>query len=132
MTVTTRRLLFWGSLAGLLIVGLGYAFRPQPVIVDIVAVDRGQLVVTVDDEGETRVHDVYVLSAPVAGHMRRVDLHAGDAVVALETVVAEIQPIDPAFLDPRSEAQARADVRAAESARTLAEAEVEQARAELE
>jgi len=132
VTVTTRRTLFWGSLAALLIIGLVYAFRPQPVIVDIVAIDSGQLVVTVDDEGETRVHDVYVLSAPVAGHMRRVDLHAGDAVIALETVVAQIEPIDPAFLDPRSEAQARADVRAAESARTLAEAEVEQARAELE
>jgi HlyD family secretion protein len=102
------------------------------VIVDIVAVDRGELVISVDDEGETRVHDVYVLSAPVAGHMRRIDLHAGDNVAALETIVAEIQPIDPAFLDPRSEAQARADIRAAQSAKQLAEAEVEQARAALE
>ena len=34
-------------------------------------------------------------------------------------VDARIEPIDPAFLDPRSEAQARADVRAAESARAL-------------
>ena len=116
----------------MVLLGLAFAFRPQAVIVDMVTIDRGELVITVDDEGETRVHDVYVLSAPVAGHMRRIDLHAGDPVVALETTVAEMQPIDPAFLDPRSEAQARADVRAAESARALAEAEVEQARAELE
>ncbi len=132
MTVRSRRVVFWGTLVAIVLLGLAYAFRPQAVIVDIVTVDRGELVITVNDEGETRVHDVYVLSAPVAGHMRRIDLHAGDPVAALDTVVAEIQPIDPAFLDPRSEAQARADVRAAQSAKELAEAEVEQARAELE
>ena len=124
--------MFWGTLIVIVVLGLVFAFRPRAVIVDIVTIDRGNLLITVNDEGETRVHDIYVLSAPVAGHMRRIDLHAGDPVLALETIVAEIQPIDPAFLDPRSEAQARADVRAAESAKALAEAEVEQARAELE
>jgi HlyD family secretion protein len=125
-------MMFWGTLVAIVLLGLAFAFSPRAVIVDMVTVDRGELVITVNDEGETRVHDVYVLSAPVAGHMRRIDLHAGDAVTALETIVAEIQPIDPAFLDPRSEAQARADLRAAQSARELAESEVERARAELE
>lgn len=132
MKVQGRRLTFWGVLLGILIIGLGFAFRPQAVVVDAVQLNRGELVVTVDDEGETRVHDVYVLSAPVTGHMRRIELHAGDPVVALETVVAEIEPIDSAFLDPRSQAQAQADVRAAESAEVLARANVEQARAELD
>ncbi|MBT8099780.1 MAG: HlyD family efflux transporter periplasmic adaptor subunit [Gammaproteobacteria bacterium] len=132
MNVQSRRMLFWGSLVAIVVLGLIVAFFPRASIVDLVTIDHGELVITVNDEGETRVHDVYVLSAPVAGHMRRIELHAGDPVVALETVVAEIQPIDPAFLDPRTEAQARADVRAAESAKALAEAEVEQARAELE
>jgi HlyD family secretion protein len=59
-------------------------------------------------------------------------VHVGDPVTKLETVLAEIEPIDPAFLDPRSEAQARADVRAAESAGALARAEVDQAQAELD
>jgi len=126
-----RRWLFWGGLVLLLAIGLVVAFRPRPVIVDLVTVERGSLVLTVDDEGETRVHDIYRLSAPVTGRLRRVDLHAGDPVTALETVVAQIEPIDPAFLDPRSEAQARADIRAAESARALAVSEVEQARATL-
>lgn len=131
MTVRIRRLVFWGSLVALLVTGLAFAFRPQPVVVDTVELSRGELVVTVDDEGETRVHDVYVLSAPVTGRLRRIDLHAGDPVVALETVVAEIEPTDPAFLDPRSEAQAQAEVRAAESAEALARAQVEQEQAEL-
>lgn len=132
MSVFMKRLTFWGSLVALLVIGLAFAFRPRAIVVDMTEVRRGPLVVTVNDEGRTRVHDIYVLSAPVAGRMRRIDLHAGDPVVARETVVAEIEPIDPAFLDPRSEAQAIADVRAAESAEALARATVEQAEAELE
>lgn len=127
-----RRLAFWGTLTALVSVGLVFAFRPQPVVVDVAEVGRGDLVITVDEEGQTRVHDIYVLSASVAGRMHRIELHVGDPVTARETAIAEIEPIDPAFLDPRSEAQAQADVRAAESAEELARAEVEQAEAELE
>jgi HlyD family secretion protein len=132
MSIQLRRFIFWGTLAGLVAIGLLFAFWPRAILVDLATLERGDLTVTVGDEGESRVHEVYVLSAPVAGRMRRVDMHAGDPVVALETIVAEIEPIDAAFLDPRSEAQARADVRAAESAEALARAEVEQAEAELD
>jgi HlyD family secretion protein len=132
MPVRLRRLLFWGVLAALVAIGLAVAFWPRAVLVDLVEIQRGELVVTVDEEGETRVHDVYVLSSPVTGRTRRVELHVGDPVVALETVVAEIEPIDPAFLDPRGEAQAQAAVRTAEAAEALARAEVEQAEAELD
>lgn len=132
MQARMRRYTFWGVIAGLIVLALVVAFRPQPVSVDTAEVERGTLVVTVEDEGRTRVHDIYVLSAPVTGRMRRIDLHVGDPVTALETVIAEIEPIDPAFLDPRSEAQARADLRAAQSAEALARAEVEQAQAELD
>lgn len=132
MNMQMRRVVFWAILLLALAAGLLFSFRPQAVVVDMVEVSRGDLVVTVDDEGETRVHDIYVLSAPVTGNMRRIQLHAGDPVTALETIVAEIEPIDPAFLDPRSEAQARADVRAAESAEALARANVDQAKAELD
>jgi HlyD family secretion protein len=132
MQLVIRRFVFWGALAASVAFGLGVAFWPRPVVVDIVAAERGTLVVTVDDEGETRVRDVYVVSTPVTGRMRRIELRAGDAVDAVDTVVAAIEPIDPAFLDPRSEAQARADVRAAESAEALARAEVDQAQAELD
>src|SRR5689334_13827783 len=128
----SRRLLFWGSLGSLAALGLVAAFWPRAIEVDTVQALRGELVVTIDAEGEARVHDVYTLSSPVAGRTRRMDLHAGDPVVAEDTIVAEVEPIDPAFLDPRSEAQARAAVRAAEAAEALARAEVEQAEAELQ
>ena len=132
MSPMLRRLIFWGALATFLVIGLLFAFRPQPVAVDLTDVARGSLIVTVGDEGETRIHDIYVLSAPVAGQMNRIDAHVGDPVVALETVIASIEPIDPEFLDPRSEAQAQADINAARSAEALARAEVEQAEAELD
>ncbi|NNC64097.1 MAG: HlyD family efflux transporter periplasmic adaptor subunit, partial [Gammaproteobacteria bacterium] len=132
MTVLMKRMAFWGTLILLLVIGLVFAFRPRAVVVDMSEIRHGELVVTVNDEGRTRVHDIYVLSAPVAGRMRRIDLHAGDEVAARETIIAEIEPIDPAFLDPRSEAQALADMRAAESSEALARATVEQAEAELD
>ncbi len=131
MTVAQRRTVLWGVLLLLLAAGLVYAFRPQPVPVDFARVERGPLVVTVDEEGETRVRDVFVLSAPIAGRARRIESEVGDAVVAGETVVVEIEPIDPAFLDVRSKAQAQAAVRTAEAAGVLASAELERAQAEL-
>ena len=132
MKANQRRLILWTGLGGAVVLALFIAFRPQAVPVDIEVAASGSLVVTVDEEGETRVRDIFVLSAPVAGRMLRIEAEAGDEVIANETVIAEIEPVDPTFLDFRSEAQAQAAIRAAESARTLAQAEVDQAAAELE
>ena len=132
MSVTIRRLAFWGILGLLLAAGLVLAFRPRAVPVDLVELRPGPMMVTVDEEGETRVRDVFVLSAPISGLALRIDLDAGDPVVANETVVAQIEPSDPAFLDVRSEAQAKAAVDTAEAARGLAVAEVDMAAAELD
>jgi len=127
-----RRLLFWIPPFALLIGVLVWLFRPQPVAVDLAVVGRGPLQVTVSDEGETRVRDVFVVSAPVSGLMRRVELEAGDPVIANETVVARIEPRDTSFLARRSEAEARAALRAAEAAVTHARAEQRRAEAEKE
>ena len=110
---------------------LAFLFVPEPIPVDFADVTRGEMVVTVDDEGETRVKEVYVVSAPVAGLLRRIERQAGDTVIAGETIVASIQPTDPTFLDARSRGQAEAAIRAAEAATALAEAAVAQAEAEL-
>jgi len=125
-----RRLLFWIPPFLALIAVLVWLFRPQPVLVDLASAARGPLQVSVSDDGETRVHDVFVVSAPVPGLMRRIDLEAGDKVVADETLIARIEPGDPAFLDRRSEAEARAAVRAGEAARAHAAAELRRAEAE--
>ena len=115
MELRRRRMIFWGGLTSLLLLFLVFAFRPQPVPVDFADVTRGRLTVTVDEEGETRVRDVFVLSAPVAGRVQRIEIEVGDEVVAGETVVAQIEAVDPTLLDVRSETEAQAAVRAAEA-----------------
>jgi HlyD family secretion protein len=132
MTVKWRRFVLWGVLILTLLAGLTYAFLPQPVPVDVVRIERGPMFVTVDEEGETRVRDVFVLSAPVGGRLRRIELGVGDGVISGRTVVAQIEPADPGFLNERSESVAQAAVRAAESALELARAELDEAGAELE
>ena len=76
MSAHWKRGLLWGVAALLFAVGLGYAFWPQPILVDMTAAVRGPLIVTIDEEGETRVEDVFVLSAPVTGEARRIEAEA--------------------------------------------------------
>ena len=132
MTANTKRIAIWSVVIGIIVIGLAFSFMPRAVMVDLVEIAPGPLVVTLDEEGETRVHDVYTLSAPVAGRVQRINWLVGDPVTANETVLARIEPGDPSFLDPRSEAQARAAVQAAEAARDLAAAAVKDAEAQYE
>lgn len=125
-----RRFWFWLPAFLALAGALTWLFRPQPVSVDLATVERGPLQVSVSDDGETRVRDMFVVSAPLAGHMRRIELEAGDRVIAGETIVARIEPSDPSFLDRRSEAEVRAGIRASEAARVHAAAELRRAQAE--
>ncbi|MCU7904327.1 MAG: efflux RND transporter periplasmic adaptor subunit [Candidatus Thiodiazotropha sp. (ex Epidulcina cf. delphinae)] len=131
MNAHWKRILLWSLLSLILLGALIWAFIPKPIAVDLLTLTPGELVVTVDEEGETRVRDVFVLSAPISGRAMRIDAEVGDAVIANETLLAEIEPIAPTLLDPRSEAQARADIRAAEANRILAEATVKEANVEL-
>jgi len=56
------------------------ALRPQVVEVDAAHVKRGDLLVTIDEEGETRVRQRFVVAAPVAGRLQRIELEPGDRV----------------------------------------------------
>lgn len=111
--------------AAALLGGLGYAFAPRAVPVEIVPVIRGPLRVTVDEDGRTRIRERYIVSAPLAGQMRRITLEPGDCVTAGKTVIAIIEPAEPSLLDPRTRAELEARLRAAE-------AQVQQAGARLE
>lgn len=128
----TRRLLFWvpAGIVGAIILAL--LFRPQPVMVDFATVERGAITRSVAEEGKTRVKEVFVVSAPIPGLMRRIEIHAGDPVDAGTTVVAQIEPSDPSLLDVRTMAEAEAAVRAAEANQRFAAAAVERAKAELD
>ena len=119
-------------LAVLALLGLAvWALLPRPVEVDVAAISPRTIAVTVEEEGTAEIREVFVVSAPIAGRLRRSDLHAGDPVVAGKTVVAAIGPAAPALLDARSRAVAEASLAAAEAAVDLARAQVVQARATL-
>ncbi len=109
-----------------------WALWPQPVPVDMAAIKRGPLEVTVEDEGVTRIREVYTVSAPIGGKMLRSPREVGDDVVADKTLVAEIEPTDPTFLDIRSQRVNEAGVQAAQAAVDLAEAQIKQAKSQLE
>jgi len=130
MTITRGRLILWGSVA-LLLAAIAWAFRPQPIPVDIATVARGNLRVTIDEEGMTRVRERYVVAAPVAGRLQRLELDPGDPVVANKTVLATFLPATPTPLDPRARAEADARLKAAEAAREQTRVAVQRARDDL-
>lgn len=121
-----RRQLPWlggALLVALIIIGLW----PHAIPVESAAVTQGPLVVTVDEEGMTRVKSRFLVSAPVAGQVRRIDWKAGAEVVAGKTELAVLETTGADFLDARSQAQAEARVHAAEAAREAAVAQRERA-----
>jgi HlyD family secretion protein len=126
MKLSTRWRVALGILAVLLVVV--WRLRPKEIAVDTVQAVRGPLRETVNEQGETRVHDRYVVAAPITGRLRRVLFRAGDSVGRGETVAW----LEPAPLDARTEQQATAQVAAAEDARHAAESVVLAARAALE
>ncbi|MDO8959607.1 MAG: HlyD family efflux transporter periplasmic adaptor subunit [Rhodocyclaceae bacterium] len=103
-------------LLGLLVAaGLLYGFMPRAVPVDAFTAVRGPLVVSVEEEGKTRVLERYVISSPVSGYLRRIDLKVGDPVER-DQVLAVLEPVRADALDARSRAQATAQLSAAEAA----------------
>ncbi len=110
----------------LIAAGLVLVFRPAPIPVDTVAVQRGQLQEMVEEEGKTRMHDHFIVAATVAGNLRRVDLHAGDRVRAGQTLAW----IDPAPIDPRQTAVLEARLRAVQAGQQQADALAGRAKAD--
>jgi HlyD family secretion protein len=127
-----RPWLKWAA-GGAALAGLLYlAFAPERVEVDARTVTRGPMAVTVTAEGRTRIRDIFTVSAPVNGRLRRVTLDPGDAVTAGETVVAIFEPSAPDFLDRRALARSRARLEQARAATARARADMELARIEWE
>lgn len=92
------------------------AMRPQPVEVDLAKVTRGSLRMTVDEDGVTRIREKYVVAAPLIGRLSRIHLKPGDAIEPGKTLLASIEPTDPALLDVRSRAEIEARVDSANAA----------------
>ena len=116
------------SITVLIIVLLIWGFWPQPVFIEAIEAKRAQLTITIEEEGRTRVVDRYIISAPIDGVACRQQLDVGDEVRQGQVLLG-ITPLESQVLDPRSRAQTRAQVAAAESAVHAAEQQAEAAEA---
>lgn len=123
----SRRWLFGLTAFGALV---AVALWPTAITVDVTTVTRGPLTVTLDEDGDTRVHHRFVVSAPLAGRVERIDLDPGD-VVAKGAPIARLLAEPAQFLDARSRAEAAAAVEAARGLVGRARADEQRARAAL-
>lgn len=114
-----RRLVALAGAAVVVAGGVALALWPRAVTVDTATVDRGPLVVTLDEEGRTHLRDRATVTAPVTGHLLIGELRAGD-VVAPGQVLAHLEAAQAPLVDAPGRAELAAAVRAAEA--TLAQA----------
>lgn len=82
-------------------------FAPDPLPVEPAIATQGPLRVSVDNQGQVRVHDKYVVAAPVAAELERIEMHDGDPVRRNQPVaILNLLPMDAR---QRQEAVARLD-----------------------
>jgi HlyD family secretion protein len=102
--------------------------RPSPVRVETAKAAPGPMRVTVDEDGETRAHDRFVVAAPIPGRLLRVELEEGNAVAEN----AEIAKIEPLPLNQQQREEVLARIEAAEATKRQADARLAHAREDYE
>lgn len=112
------------GIAGLVLILIVSMLRGGAVEVETDRAVRGDLSVTIDEDGRVRVRDRYVVASPVTGRVERIELREGDAV-ARGQVLARVAPPP---LDARTREEARARIAAAEARLGEATARLAQAR----
>lgn len=108
------------------------ALWPKSMEVSVTHSERGPMQVTVDEDGETRVRDRFLVTAPVAGRVQRIEIEPGDLVVRGRTVLTRITPAESPLLDPRTRSELQAGVEAATAAVGQARAERQRASTAVE
>ena len=89
-------------------VGVVLALRPSPLLVETGRVERGPMMATIDEEGETRARERFTVSAPVPGLLMRIDLDEGDRV-SQNQLLGRLEPL-PLSQREREELVARVGV----------------------
>ena len=124
----TRAHWITAAIAIAVLAGLALLLRPHAIRAELATVVAGPLAVTFEEEGRTRLRDRYVVAAPAAGYVRRIELEQGDTVTAGQ-VVAELEASPAVLLDPANRSRIEAEVAAAESAQRAARDRAVSARA---
>ena len=123
-----KKVLLYIVAAVVLAGGIIWVMIPSPVEVDLQRSQKGMLIVTVDEEGETRAKDRFVVSSPISGRLTRIQLKEGDPV-GLNQAVAVMHPLP---LGRRESAEIRARLQAAEALQREAEVLIRQAQLNYE
>ena len=121
-----KTLSFAGA-GALLLVGLGlWLFRAPVVEVEWAEAASGPFESGIEEDGRSRVRDRYIVTAPLAGHLRRVPWREGDAVQQDQPLVW-LEPLQSPLLDERSTREQRARAAAADVALARANTQVDAA-----
>ena len=110
---------------------LAWAFAPRPIEVEVAKARVGAFEQTITEDGKTRLHQRYVVSAPLAGRLSRITLTEGDRVEA-NAVVATLTPVLSPMLDERSRSEQNSRVEASEANVQRASARIARTRIALE
>lgn len=117
------------AISGLVVVAiLLFVMKPSPLQVDAESIRKGELTVTLDGEGMTRVRDSFTVASPVNGRVERIALEEGD-FVQKSSVVARVTPPP---LNTREFEEAEARSRSAEAVLEAARASERQVKVDLD
>ncbi|MDI6797902.1 MAG: efflux RND transporter periplasmic adaptor subunit [Desulfatibacillaceae bacterium] len=100
------------------------ALMPSPVPVSASRVEQGYFAEFAEDEGFTCLRFTHIVTAPVSGYLRRVDLEPGDRVASGD-ILFFIEPSLAQALDSRTMGQARESLEAARSRMKAAQSDLE-------
>jgi HlyD family secretion protein len=124
---TPRR---WGKKTALAIGALALAalvwwvYQPRALLVEVGTVGNGRFEQVIEEDGQLRLKNRYVISAPTQAELQRPTLQVGDAVKAGD-VLAVLQPVSPQMIDARTREVLSQRVGSANAARQAASAQVQ-------
>lgn len=130
--MTRSRFVIWAAIGLIVLLGGVWAFWPRAILVDIAEATHGPMEVAITEEGEARVRDLFIVSAPASGYLNRIDIDPGECVIAGESRLADIHSPAAAAQDVRTQAQLQAAAESARATLRMADADVRMKQAELE
>lgn len=113
------------ALGALALVGLvWWVYQPRALVVETAAVANGRFEQVIEEDGQLRPKNRYVITAPTQAELQRPTLKVGDAVKAGD-VVAVLQPVSPQMIDARTREVLSQRVGSANAARQATSAQVQ-------
>jgi HlyD family secretion protein len=101
-----------------------WLYQPRPLVVEVTAVAEGRFEQAIEEDGQLRLKNRYVIVAPTQAELQRPTLKVGDAVNAGD-VVAVLQPASPQMIDARTRQMLVERVGSANAARQAASAQAQ-------